>query len=177
MGFRVKKTLGDGSATVTVSNDATSFTIPISLTSAYVWQELKLENIVPGQNFWDITIELTDTTTSIEITDLRVLNGTTLTQWTQSQSEILNTQVALTTEGIRVSSQQYNGDYTVMTPIEFAGYSNADGSTKKVFWVNRDVTQMANARVDGTVNFGNVIRAIPITSGSTAGLAFVGAIS
>lgn len=176
-GFRVRKTLGDGSATVTIANDATSFTIPIDLTTAYVWQELKMENVTPNQNYWDVTVEITDDTESIEITDLRVLNGTTLVQWTQSQSEILNTQVALTTEGIRVSSNVYNGDFTVMTPLEFAGYSSASGSQKKVFWVNRDTTQMANAQVDGVVNFGNVIRAIPITSGSSAGLAFVGAIS
>ncbi len=177
IGFRVNKLLGDGSATVTLSNDVTSYTIPIASGTGYVWEELKLENITPGQNYWDITIEVTGTTASIEITDLRVMNGPTLVAWDQSHSEILNTQVALTTEGIRVSSSTHAGDYTVMTPLEFAGYSDASGTSQKVFWVNRDTTEVANMQIDGNVNFGNVIRAIPITSGTIQGLAFVGAIS
>ena len=177
IGFRVNKTLGNGGATLTISNAVTSFSITIDSATGYVWQELKLENVTPGQNYWDITLAATSTTTSIEITDLRVMAGKTLVQWDQSHSEILNTQVALTTEGIRVSSNTHSGDYTVMTPIEFAGYSDVSGTSKKVFWVNRDTTQVANLQVDGATNFGNIIRAIPITSGVNAGLAFVGAIS
>lgn len=177
LGFRVNKTLGNGSATITLSNAVTSYSVTIASGTGYVWQELKLENISPRQNYWDVTVALTGTTTSIEITDLRVMNGPTLVAWDQSHSEILNTQVALTTEGIRVSSSTHSGDYTVMTPLEFAGYSDASGSTQKVFWVNRDTTEVANIQIDGNANFGNVIRAIPITSGAIAGLAFVGAIS
>lgn len=177
IGFRVNKLLGNGGATVTLSNTVATYTITIASGTSYVWQELKLEGLTPGQNYWDITVATTSSTTSIEITDLRVMTGPTLVQWTQSQSEILNTQVALTTEGIRVSSSAHTGDYTVMTPIEFAGYSNVSGTSKKVFWVNRDTTEVANIQIDGVANFGNIIRAISISSGPLAGLAFVGAIS
>lgn len=177
VGFRVNKSLGDGSARLWLTNDVTSYYIDIPSGTGYVWEELKLEDIVPGQNFWDLLLEVTSSTTSIEITDLRVMLGSTLVQWTQSNSEILNTQVALTTEGIRVSSNTHNGDYTVMTPLEFAGYSDVSGTTRKVFWVNRDTTEVANIQIDGNTNYNNVIRAIPISSGVLAGLAFVGAVS
>lgn len=177
VGFRVNKALGNGSATLTISNSVTSFSIPIVSGNSYVWQELKLENIVPLQNYWDITLAVTASTTSIEITDLRVMTGPTLVQWTQSQSEILNTTVALTTEGIRVSSSTFPGDYTTVTPLEFAGYSNVSGTSKKVFWVNRDTTEVQNLQVDGITNFNNVIRAVSTATGALAGLSFVGSVS
>lgn len=187
VGFRVNKAAGDGAATLTLSNDVTSFSINLVSANEYVWEELKLENLTPGQNFWDVTLEVSDPTTKIEITDLRVLLGITLSTWQQSQSEILNTQVALTTEGIRVSHNgSQTGDYTVMTPLEFAGYSDVSGSNRKVFTVNRDETIVAKLKAIAGIEYGGnpdnvsqggVIRAIPIMSGSKAGLAFVGAVS
>jgi hypothetical protein len=173
LGFRVNKTLGNGSAVVRLTNNITTFEIPIEGGTGYQWTELKLTNLQPGQNYWDITIAITGTTSSIEITDLRVMSGPTLVQWDQSHSEILNSQVALTTEGIRVS-RNGTGDYTVMTPIEFAGYSDASGSLKKVFWINRETTEVENVYIKGATNYGDIIRAIPIKDGPVAGLAFVG---
>lgn len=179
VGFRVNKTAANGSAKLVLSNTVTSFEIDILSGTGYAWQELSLENIVPGQNYWDVTLTVTGSTTGIEITDLRIVTGPILVEWTQSQSEILNSQVALTTAGIRVSSNVHPGDYTLMTPIEFSGWSDATspGTSKKVFWVNRDTTEVANLQVDGTANFANVIRAISTPSGSLAGLSFVGAVS
>lgn len=186
VGFRVSKLLGDGAATLTLSNDVTSYTITVATGTKYEWEELKLENITPDQNYWDVTLAVTNTTSKIEVTDLRILLGPTLSQWTQSQNEILNTQVALTTEGIRVSSQTNTGDYTVMTPLEFAGHSNVSGSDRTVFTVNKDTTIVAKLKAIESVEFGGnpsnistagIIRAIPIMTGLEAGLAFVGVIS
>jgi hypothetical protein len=184
MGFRVNKLLGDGAARVYLVNDVTSFYIDIETGSSYNWEELKVENISPGQNFWDVIVVVTDPTTLIEITDLRVLLGKTLSPWVQSHDEILNTQVALTTEGIRVSSSSNPGDYTVMTPIEFKGYSVISGSSQPVFWLNRDTTRTQRLSATDGIDFGTevngsggVIRAVVVQSGSRPGIAFVGAVS
>jgi len=184
MGFRVNKLLGDGAARVYLVNDVTSFYIDIETGSSYNWEELKIENISPEQNYWDVIIVVTDPTTLIEITDLRVLLGKTLSPWVQSHDEILNTQVALTTEGIRVSSSSNPGDYTVMTPIEFKGYSVVSGSSLPVFWLNRDTTRTQKLSVTDGIDFGTevngtggVIRAVVVQSGSRPGIAFVGAVA
>jgi hypothetical protein len=180
----VNKLLGDGSARVTIANDVTSYYIDIESGSAYQWEELKIENVSPGQNFWNVTVAVTSSTTKIEITDLRVLLGETLSPWVQSHDEILNTQVSLTTDGIRVSSSSNPGDYTVMTPIEFKGYSNVSGSSQPVFWLNRDTTRTQKISVTDTIDFGTnvdgtggVVRAVTVTTGDRPGIAFVGAVS
>jgi hypothetical protein len=184
MGFRVNKALGDGSARVYLTNDITSYYVDILSGTGYDWTELKIENISPGQNFWNVIVVVTGTTTKVEITDLRVLLGETLSPWVQSHDEILNTQVALTTEGIRVSSSSNPGDYTVMTPIEFKGYSNVSGTSQPVFWLNRDTTRTQKVSVTDTVDFGTtvggtggIVRAVVVSTGSRPGIAFVGAIS
>lgn len=188
VGFRVNKAAADGSARLYLTNAVTSFYIDILAANKYTWQELKLENIIPGQNYWDVKLVITAATSGIEVTDLRVMLGTTLPQWSQSNSEILNTQVALTTQGIRVSSSVNNGDYTTMTPVEFAGYTSVTGTSKKVFTVNRETTMVEGLQVGGKATFGvdgatgvdgfvPVIRAIASSSGPLAGLSFVGAVS
>lgn len=183
-GFRVNKALGDGSARVYLQNSVTSYFIDILSGTEYQWAELKLENITPGQNFWNVILVINGTTTKIEITDLRVLLGTTLSPWVQSHDEILNTQVALTTEGIRVSSSSNPGDYTVMTPIEFKGYSVVSGSSQPVFWLNRDTTRTQRVSVTDGIDFGTTvagtggtIRSVVVKDGPRPGVAFVGAIS
>jgi hypothetical protein len=185
LGFRVNKLAGDGSARVTLTNSVTTYYIDILNAVGYAWQELVLENIIPGQNIWNVTVEVTSPTTKIEITDLRVLLGATISPWVQSHDEILNTQVALTTEGIRVtSSANQGGDYTVMTPIEFKGYSNISGTSQPVFWLNRDTTRTQKVSVAEGIEYGKsvngvggIIRSIVIASGPNQGLAFVGAVS
>lgn len=184
LGFRVNKALGDGSARVYLQNSVTNYYIDIPSGTGYEWVELKLENITPGQNFWNVILVVTGTTTKIEITDLRVLLGQTLSPWVQSHDEILNTQVALTTEGIRVSSSSNPGDYTVMTPIEFKGYSNVSGSSQPVFWLNRDTTRTQRISVTNGIDFGTtvagtggILRSVVVSSGARPGIAFVGAIS
>lgn len=186
MGFRVNKALGDGSATVTLQNDVTSYSVTIASGTGYTWDELKIENISPGQNFWNVIIAVTGTTTKIEITDLRVLLGDTLSPWVQSHDEILNTQVSLTTAGIRVSSSSNPGDYTLMTPEEFAGYSNISGTDEKVFWLNEDTTRTQSISVTEAIEYGTnveasegggVIRTVVIPDGDRQGIAFVGAVS
>lgn len=178
VGFRVNKGAGNGGMELRLTNGTDDFVIAVANATAYSWQELKLEGITPSATYWDVTLIITTSATKIEVTDLRVMYGTTLPQWEQSQSEILNAQVALTTEGIKVSSSVFAGDYTVMTPLEFSGYSSASPTpTVPVFTVNRDTTEVTNLSISTQTEFGNVIRAIPITSGSHAGLAFVGAVS
>lgn len=185
LGFRVNKALGDGGARVYLQNSVTNFYIDILSTSEYDWAELKLENITPGQNYWNVIVVVTSSTTKVEITDLRVLLGSTLSPWVQSHDEILNTQVALTTAGIRVSSSSNPGDYTTMTPEEFAGYSNVSGTDERVFWLNEDTLRTSNITVtqgvdygpDVTTGGGGVIRSVVVSSGDRPGIAFVGGIS
>jgi hypothetical protein len=84
----------------------------------------------------------------------------------------MNTQVNINLEGVLVKSSIYLGDYTVMSPLEFAGYSNINGTITKVFSLNKDVTLVKKLEAEDEVKM-VPIKIVPITSGDLQGWAFV----
>ena len=151
--------------------DLDDFTISLDASTAYLWNEQSLVAIQPTMGYLDVVIE-TDDPDSFAITDIRLVTGDTLTQWTQANGEILNTQVSLNNDGIRVRSNVYEGDFVQITPLEFAGYSTASGTQKKVFSLNRDTTELSKLSVEGQITM-PPIKVVPITTGTAQGWAFV----
>ena len=169
-GFRAKKN-ATGSAIVHLSNNTDDFTISLDASTAYLWNEQSLVGITPTTGYLDIVIEADDPD-GFSITDMRLVTGDALTQWTQASGEILNTQVALNNEGIKVKSNVYAGDFVQITPLEFAGYSTASGTQEKVFSLNRDTTELSKLSVEGQITM-PPIKVVPITTGTAQGWAFV----
>lgn len=86
---------------------------------------------------------------NLTITDSMLNLGDLSSIWTQANGEILNTQVNINLNGILVKSLQFDetGQYTVINPLEFAGYTNKNGVSTRVFTVNGDTTEVENLYV------------------------------
>ena len=105
-------------------------------------------------------------------TDAMFAVGNYKSQWTQANGEVMNTQVNINLDGITVKSSVYLGDYTVVSPLEFAGYSKINGTITKVFSLNKDTTEVKKLKVEDEVKMAP-IKIVPITSGDMQGWAFV----
>ena len=92
--------------------------------------------------------------------------------WSQANGEIMNTQVNINLDGVLVKSSIYQGDYTIMSPLEFAGYSNINGIITKVFSLNKDTTQVKKLKAEDEITM-DPIKIVPITEGEIQGWAFV----
>ncbi len=86
---------------------------------------------------------------NLTITDSMLNLGDLSSIWTQANGEILNTQVNINLNGILVKSLQFDetGQYTVINPLEFAGYTNKNGVSTRIFTVNGDTTEVENIYV------------------------------
>ena len=162
-----KSTVGNAGITLTNMNDDFELIIP-DQTSAH-WEKKSLV-FTPTVGYVDINIVADANVTDFAITDLMISQGDMATVWRQADGEILNTQVAVDTEGVRVKSSVYEGDETVMTPLEFAGYSNISGSRKKVFSLNRDTTEVTKIDIQQQIVM-PPLKVIPLSTPS--GWAFV----
>ena len=94
------------------------------------------------------------------------------TQWQQASGEIMNTQVNINIDGVLIKSSVYVGDYTVISPLEFAGYSNINGTVTKVFSLNKDTTLVKKLEAEDEVKM-VPIKIVPIRTGDLKGWAFV----
>lgn len=171
LSFKAKKSTV-GQATVTLSNSIDNYVITLPAGTAYNWQSFDLTDFTASENYFDVTIATNGATTLFGITDLMLNVGNTTMQWVQASSEILNTQVAVTKNGVKVRSSIYDGDYVEITPLGFNGYSDASGSTQTVFTLNRDTTKVQKLRAETQMEM-PPLKIVPITSGSNTGWAFV----
>lgn len=158
-----------GSATITLGNGTNSVTLDFPDQTASAWQKKSVE-FTPAEGANTLTLTSTAGTT-IEITDLMLATGGKTT-WRQASGEIYNTQVSLDQDGVRVSSSVHDGDYVEITPLEFAGYSNASGSVQKVFSLNRDTTVVEKLEARSQIKM-PPIKIVPINNTSYQGWAFV----
>ena len=69
-------------------------------------------------------------------------------------------------------STVYDGDYVEITPLEFAGYSNAGGTIQKVFSLNRDTTEVEKLEARSQIKM-PPIKITPINNSTYQGWAFV----
>ena len=158
-----------GVAGVIIRNDNEQQNLLMPDQQAVYWKKQEI-TFTPTLGYVDIIITANADVTEFAITDLMLSQGDLSTPWRQADGEILNTQVAVDTEGIRVKSSVYDGDETVMTPLEFAGYSSVSGSKTKVFSLNRDTTEVQKISVQQQISM-PPLKVIPLDSPS--GWAFV----
>lgn len=170
LSFRVKKD-ATGSATVKLTNTSDNFVINILDSTAYLWNEMSIIGITATLGYFDIEVESVGAV-GLAITDIMLNSGELSQIWQQAYGEILNTQVTINDNGMRVKSSVYVNDYTEVTSLGFAGYSDADGTLKRVFFINRDTTELQKLSVVGQITM-PPIKIVPITSGANAGWAFV----
>ena len=176
--LRVKNAIGTGSATITISNTTDTFTIPVSNATAYVWDELKLENFVSSMSWVDVKIQVSSATAFL-FTDLRLLYGTTLQGWVQSSSEILSTNVQFSKLGMKIFDNVHDTE-TQVTYNEFSTRRKADGVV--LFEADDSGVVTNDLSVKGSTTYINgvngVVKQVTIPASSAlAGIAFIKAVS
>lgn len=167
---RIKKGL-DGSCYVKLYNASEEHLIEIVEGEESFYKEYELKSLLPKENYYIVEFYgSSDSNTTF--TDNMLAVGEYKSQWSQANGEIMNTQVNVNLDGVLVKSSVYLGDYTVMSPLEFAGYSNINGTITKVFSLNKDTTLVKKLEAEDEIKM-VPIKVVPITSGDLLGWAFV----
>ena len=170
---RIKKG-NTGSVAVTLRNDFEEREIWLQDGQSADFDEYEISGLHPKQNYYEVLIEATGG--SATFTDCMFASGDHASKWTQANGEVMNTQVSVSIDGVVVKrvdeDGNYNGDYTVMTPQEFAGYSIVGGTSTPVFSLNKDVTKVQKLEAVDEMNM-PPIKVVPITEGDIQGWAFV----
>lgn len=167
---RISKNL-TGSCYVKIYNAQEEYYIKLNEGESAFYKEYVLQSLVPKDNYYYIEF-YGSADSDATFTDNMFATGEYKTQWTQANGEIMNTQVNINLDGVLVKSSIYLGDYTVMSPLEFAGYSNINGTLTKVFSLNKDTTNVKKLRAEDSIAM-RPIKVIPITTGNLQGWAFV----
>lgn len=169
---RIKKGVS-GSCMVRLYNSVETYDNVISLASgesAY-YKEYVLKNLHPKDGYYIVEF-FGSAESDATFTDAMLSVGEYNSKWTQASGEFMNTQVNINVDGVLVRSSVYLGDYTIVSPLEFAGYSNINGTVTKVFSLNKDTTNVKKLKAEDEVEM-YPIKIVPITTGDIQGWAFV----
>ena len=167
---RIKKNT-TGTAYVKLYNTNEEHIIELVSGESAFYEEFELKGLLPKDNYYIIEF-YGSSDSDATFTDNMLALGEYSTKWTQANGEIMNTQVIVNKDGVLVKSSIYLGDYTIMSPLEFAGYSNINGVLTKVFSLNKDVTLVKKLEAEDEVKM-VPIKIVPVTSGDLQGWAFV----
>lgn len=160
-----------GECYVKIYNTNEEYIIKLNIGQSSFYGIYELKELLPKDNYYDIEFygsEDSDAT----FTDNMLNVGKYKSEWSQANGEIMNTQVNVTVNGVLVKSSVYRGDYTIMSPLEFAGYSNINGTITKVFTVNKDITIVKKLEAQDEIKM-SPLKIVPITTGDIKGWGFV----
>lgn len=160
-----------GSCYVKIYNSNEEYIIEVPSGESAFYKEYEVKGLLPKDNYYIIEF-YGSADSDATFTDNMLAIGEYKTQWQQANGEIMNTQVNVNLDGVLVKSSIYLGDYTIMSPLEFAGYSNINGVATKVFSLNKDTTLIKKLEVEDEVKM-VPIKIVPVTSGELQGWAFV----
>lgn len=137
------------------------------------YETVSFEKLLPNDSYYYIEFisEGSDTEGTI-VTDCVFNIGEYTIPWQLSTGEILNSNLTINQEGITIRSNIYDGDYTIMSPIEFAGYSNNNNNKEKIFSLNKDITLVRKLHSQDEIQL-PPIKMVPILTGNNKGVAFV----
>ena len=160
-----------GTCYVKIYNEVEEHLIELNSGESSFYGEYELPKLSPQMNYYDVEFYGSEDSNAT-FTDNMLSAGDYKTPWCQASGEIMNTQVVINTDGVLVKSAVYDGDYTVMSPLEFAGYSNLNGTVTKVFSLNKDTTEVKKLKADDEIKM-YPVKIVPITEGEIQGWAFV----
>ena len=167
---RIKKNT-TGSCYVKIYNDTEEYRIDVPSGESAYYKPYEIKKMLPTSNYYDVEF-YGSTDSDATFTDNMFATGEYKSQWQQANGEIMNTQVNINLDGVLVKSSIYAGDYTVMSPLEFAGYSQVNGITTKVFTINRDTTEVEKLKSKQGITMAP-LKIVPVTTGNLLGWAFV----
>lgn len=160
-----------GSCYIKLSNSNEEYAIELNAGETSFYGDYEIKALLPKDSYYDIEFYGSEGSNAT-FTDIMLNVGEYKTQWSQASGEIMNTQVNINVDGILVKSLVYDGDYTIMSPLEFSGYSNINGKITKVFSLNKDTTFVKKLEAQDEIRM-DPIKIVPRTSGEIQGWAFV----
>lgn len=167
---KIKKGL-DGNCYVKIYNSIEEYLIELQEGEESFYGDYEIKGLLPKDSYYIIEF-YGSADSNATFTDNMFAIGEYKSQWQQANGEIMNTQVNINVNGVLVKSSIYQGDYTIMSPLEFAGYSKINGTITKVFSLNKDVTLVKKLEAEDEIKM-IPIKVVPITSGDLQGWAFV----
>lgn len=167
---RIKKGL-DGNCYIKIYNSNEEHIIEIQEGEESFYKNYEIKSLTPSDNYYIVEF-YGSADSDATFTDNMFSLGQYKSQWTQANGEIMNTQVNVTIDGVLVKSTKYLGDYTVMSPLEFAGYSKINGTITRVFGLNKDITFTKKLEAEDEINMAP-IKVVPVKTGDKQGWAFV----
>lgn len=160
-----------GSCYVRIYNDNEEYWINVPVGTSSYYQTYEITDMLPKSSYYIVEMYGTEDANAT-FTDNMFSIGRYKTQWQQAAGEIMNTQVNIDSKGVLVKSSIYDGDYTVMSPLEFAGYANINGTLTKIFTLNKDTTEVDKLKAKNGISM-PPIKIVPIKTGARQGWAFV----
>lgn len=167
---KIKKN-ATGTCYVKLYNTNEEHIIEIPSGESAFYKSYEIKDISPKDNYYIVEF-YGSADSGATFTDNMLAVGEYKSQWAQANGEVMNTQVNINTNGVLVKSSVYAGDYTVMSPLEFAGYSIINGTPTKIFSLNKDVTDVEKLNAKKEVKM-LPIKIVPVTEGELQGWAFV----
>lgn len=166
----VKKKL-TGSAKIRIYNDNEEYIIDIPHGEEPYYSNYAIERLLPTMEYYFIELSGSAGSDST-FTDTTFTQGERKQPWTQANGEIMNTQVIMSVNGVTVRSSIFMGDYTVMSPLEFSGYSMINGILTRVFTLNKDTTEVEKLKARSSIVM-SPVKVIPYENTQRKGWAFV----
>ena len=166
----IKKGL-QGTCYFKVYNDVESYIIELGENEESFYKEYQLKGLLPKQPFYYVELYGSQDSNAT-FTDNMCNIGVIKTPYQQAYGEILNTQVNITSSGVIVKSNVYDGSYTVMSPLEFSGYAKVENIITRVFSLNGDTTEVEKLKSRTQISM-NPIKIVALKSGANEGWAFV----
>lgn len=167
---KIKKDI-TGTCYVKLYNSNEEYIIELTEGEDSFYGNYEIKGLLPKDNYYIIEFYGSEDSNAT-FTDNMFSIGEYSIPWSQASGEIMNTQVNINIDGVLVKSSVYAGDYTVMSPLEFAGYSNINGTITKVFSLNKDTTLVKKLEAEDEVKM-VPIKIVPVTTGDLQGWAFV----
>lgn len=158
-----------GSGYIKIFNDNEEYKIELVEGQSSFYGDYELSKLQPTMSYYDIEIYGTH---NITFTDVMFSLGENKQHWSQANGEVMNSQAQFSIHGLKMFRGVGFKDYTIMSPLEFSGYSEVNGQLKRVFTLNKDTTEVTKIKSSEEIKM-NPIKIVPLTTGEVKGWAFV----
>lgn len=158
-----------GVASIVLSNRNETHVLDLPDQREYYWEAVTLEGLLPLDDHYELTI-ISDAEANLQVTDVMISPGKDTRQWTQSNGEAMNTNVAITDDGMTIRSNVFRNDYTKIDALGFEVHKHEAGG-EKIFGFNGDETAVRKLKAENQISLATM-RMVPISYGTYQGMAF-----
>lgn len=156
--IRAKKSSSGYSAHFYVQYNGNKYKYLFNTTASFGWTEYTA--VIEDVQDSTITIYAYNRMADLFISDIMMVEGSTIHKWTPAPNEIYTTEVKIDRRGIEVSNAD-SAQRTVISNTEFSGYYNDE----VIFTLNKDETKTKKTTVDGELTVGKT-KFVPMPTAS-----------